>query len=75
MLEVGKTFIRNGKTFCLIDLLNYNYEKYAVFSVEDKQISFMIYKVEESDNDYRLTQVTDDQLKFTLFEMIEKEEV
>ena len=73
MLEVGKTFVKNGKTFCLIELLNYNSEKYAVFSVEDKGISFMIYKVEETANNYKLLLITDDELKFILFEMIEKE--
>jgi len=74
MLEVGKTFKKGDKIFCLVELLNYNNEKYAVFSVEDKELSFIIYKVIENENDYQLIMVNDEQLKFTLFELIEKED-
>ena len=50
MFEVGKTFVKNGNIFCLIEILNYNNENYGVFSVEDddKKTSFIVYKIIEN---------------------------
>ncbi len=74
MLEVGQIYKKNGYTYCLIDIINYENKKYGLFSLESNKIAYIFYEIFETNNGYSLKRVNDEQLNFKLLEIIEKEE-
>lgn len=72
MLEIGKTFNKNGYDFCVLDLIDYYGKKYALFSKEKDNISFEFYEILENSDGYSLILVTNEELKFNLLSMVER---
>ena len=73
MLEVGHILKKNGRTFCVLDILEFNMKKYVLFSVEDTKLEFLFYEILPSSDGYHLNLVKDDELEFKLFELVEGE--
>ena len=72
MFEVGKVFKKNGKDYCVLDILDYNYKKYLLLSEKGEKISFDFYEITMPDNNnYELVMVNDANLNNSLFELFE----
>ena len=74
LLEIGYEFKRNNKTYCLIDILELNNKKYALFSIErayDK-LNFEFCEITETETDFHFKTVTDENITNLLFEQLER---
>ena len=71
MLSVGQIYNKNGKDFCVLDLIDYNTKKYVLMSAESDKIEFLFFTILQGDGFIRLEQVVDKELEFTLFHIIE----
>lgn len=72
MLGIGKTFDKNGYTFCLLDLFRFNERNYALFSKEKDGVSYEFYEIIEHADNYSLTLVRDEHIKFSLLNLVER---
>lgn len=73
MLEVGQVFNKNDKVFCVLDIIDFNMKKYALFSVESDKLDYVFYEVIANEDGYNLNVVNDNKIIFELFNIIEGE--
>lgn len=70
-LEIGHIFEKNGITYCVLDILDYEGKKYILFSIEDDKLDYLFYEVEYANHEYILNLLTDELLINKLFEIVE----
>ena len=68
-LEVGQIFNKNGKEYCVLELLSFNNKEYVLFSVESTKLDYLFYEIISQHDDYRLNLVTDN---MELYELMNK---
>ena len=75
MIEVGQIFNRNGYTLCVLDIIDYNFKKYALISVEREKVEYKFYEVIYANSNFHLEQVVDTSIEHALFSIVESNEV
>ena len=74
MLKEGQFFVKNGKTYGVLDLLKYNNGDYVFMSIESgKEIDYKFYsiKYDETKKDYNLALVENQDVLFELMHIEE----
>ena len=77
-LQIGQIFERENKELCLLDFVDYENQKYALFSIEDKdansknKLYYNFYKIEQLSGGYKLYVVDDDSLNNYLLSICEE---
>ena len=74
MLEVGYEFKRKNKTYCLLDIIDLDSKKYALFSIETpyEKLNFEFCEITEDAANYNFKEVTDTNITNLLFEQLER---
>lgn len=75
MIEVGQIFQRKGYSLCVLDILDYNQKKYALFSVEREKVEYKFYEIMFDNAGYHLEQITDTEVENALFSIVDNKEV
>lgn len=73
-IEIGYEFLRNGKNYCLIDIVDLNSKQYALFSIEESghKMNFEFCEMTRNSEGYFFDRVTDDNINNLLFEKMER---
>lgn len=71
MFKVGQIFNKEGKEFCLLEIINYNNCVYGFFSIEDKKLDYIFYEIKQTEMGYNLNVVVDKNLNNILFSLVE----
>jgi hypothetical protein len=73
-LEVGYEFVKDGSTYCLLDIINLNSKQYALFSEESKneKLNFEFYEISEDANNFNFKKVTNENTNNMLLDYIER---
>lgn len=71
MLQIGQVFNKNGLNLYVLDIIDYNFKKYVLFTLEDEELQYLFYEMEITKNGCNLKMVEDNKLEFTLFNIFE----
>ena len=72
MFKVGQVFNKNGKDYCVIDIINYMDKTFLLLSEQDDKISFFFYDVILLNNNYKLLKVKNQSLINELYSLYEE---
>lgn len=70
--EEGQIIERDGKTFCVLDIIEYNNDVYILMSRESEKIGYGFFKHEKVNGGHRLALVTNEDLNQKLMEIYER---